>query len=444
MDLPLQRQIVSSSRNGKTHMQILLRGGRLIDPVQGRDEVRDIHIIDGRIEKISSNINAPSAQVIELKGKVVAPGFLDMHVHLREPGYEYKETILSGVTAAAAGGFTGVCCMPNTDPPIDDESVIRFIQGRSKSALNGLVDVYPVAAVTSGRKGEQLSQMAELASAGAVAFSDDGAPVYDAEIMRRALEYAGMYNKPIIQHAQDLPLTKQGAMNEGFHATVLGLSGMPVVAEDIVVARDILLAQFTNGQYHVAHMSTAGSLELVRQAKAKGIRVTCEVSPHHFTLSDEAVRSYDTNTKMNPPLRSREDVEALKQGLKDGTIDVIATDHAPHSFDEKQVEFQAAPFGIVGLETAIGLAITQLFVKNLLSLYQLIEKFSVNPRRILHLPEAKIAEGESANLTLFDPTAEWVVDPSSFKSKSRNTPFGMYRLTGKPLGAINNGQAYWS
>lgn len=425
-------------------MNLLLRSGRLIDPVSGRDETVDIHIIDGRIEKLGKNIAAsPSSQVVDLKGKIVAPGFIDMHVHLREPGFEHKETILTGCTSAAAGGFTAVACMPNTKPAIDDESVIRFIQEKANAALQGLVDVYPVAAVTVGRKGEHLAPMAELATAGAVAFTDDGDPVHDAELMRRALEYSKMFNKPIIQHAQDLPLTKGGVMNEGFNATTLGLPGMPAIAEDIMVARDIRLSAYTGGQYHVAHISTVGCVELVHEAKKKGLNVTCEVTPHHFCLTDEAVRSYDTNTKMNPPLRTRDDVEAMKQGLKDGTIDVIATDHAPHSYDEKQVEFQCAPFGIVGLETAIGLAITELFEKNILSLYQLIEKFSTNPRRILHLPQIEIQEGKQANLTIFDPSVEWIVDVQKFKSKSKNSPFNGFALRGKAVGVINNDQAYF-
>ena len=425
-------------------MHLVLKGGRIIDPVSGRDEVMDLQIVDGRITQMGVNIVAPAAQVVDMKGKVVAPGFIDMHVHLREPGFEHKETILTGCTSAAAGGFTAVCCMPNTNPAIDDESVVEFIQAKAKIALNGLVDVYPIAAVTNGRKGDHLAPLAELASAGAVAFTDDGDPVHDAEIMRRALEYAQMFNKPIIQHAQDMPMTKGGVMNEGLTATELGLPGMPSIAEDVMVSRDISLAQYTGGQYHLAHMSTAGAAGLIRQAKAAGLKVTCEVTPHHFTLTDDVVRSYDTNTKMNPPLRTKEDVEAMKEALRDGTIDVIATDHAPHSFDEKQVEFQAAPFGIVGLETAIGLAITGLVATKLLSLSHLIEKFSVNPRRILRLPEIRIAEGEIANLTLIDPAFQWIVDPTQFKSKSKNSPFGGYRLTGKSVGVINNGQVLLS
>jgi dihydroorotase len=425
-------------------MQILLKGGTLIDPISGRDEQMDILVRDGRIESLGKGSPASAAQVIELKGKVIAPGFIDMHVHLREPGFEYKETVLTGSTAAAAGGFTAVCCMPNTNPPIDDESVIRFIQSRAKVALGGLVDVHPVAAVTMGRKGERIAPLAELAAAGAVAFSDDGDPVHDAEIMRRALEYARMFRKPIIQHSQELSLTKGGAMNEGFTATELGLPGMPPIGEDIMIARDLRIAAFVGGQYHVAHLSTAGAVALVRQAKSDGQNVTCEVTPHHFALTDLAVRTFDTNTKMNPPLRTQEDVEAIKQGLRDGTIDVIATDHAPHSFDEKQVEFQAAPFGIIGLETAIGLTITELVNKNVITLYQMVEKLCVNPRKILNLPAIRIQEGEMANLTIFDPTVSWTVDPSTFKSLSKNTPFGGRRLTGRAIGVINNGQVYWN
>lgn len=426
-------------------MELLLKNGRLLDPATGRDEVVDIHVREGRIEKVAPSVAVPvSIETIDLQGKVVAPGFTDMHVHLREPGYEYKETILTGVTAAAAGGFTAVCCMPNTQPPVDDESVIKFIQNKARVALGGLVDVYTVAAVTVGRKGEQLAPLAELALAGAVGFSDDGEPVHDAEIMRRALEYAGMFKRPIIQHAQELSMTKGGVMNEGFVSTELGLIGMPGVAEEVMVARDISIAEFTRGQYHVAHVSTAGTVELVRQARARGLQVSCEVTPHHFTLTEDAVRSYDTCTKMNPPLRTQEDVEAIKRGLNDGTIDVIATDHAPHSYDEKQVEFQTAPFGIVGLETALGLSISGLVRPGVISLYQLVEKLAVNPRTILHLPQVRIADGEPANLTLFDPDVEWVVDPQKLKSKSKNTPFGGRKLIGRSIGVINNGQTYWS
>jgi dihydroorotase len=421
-------------------MNIILRNGRLIDPVSGRDETADIHVRGGRIERVGAGGQHDNgAEVMDIRGKIVAPGFIDMHVHLREPGFEHKETIQTGCAAAAAGGFTAVCCMPNTNPAIDDASVVQFILNKARVAMNGLVDVHPIGAVTKERRGEHLAPLAELAEAGAVAFTDDGDPVHDAEIMRRALEYASMYNRPIIQHAQEKSMTRNGAMNESFVSTTLGLAGMPDIAEDVVVARDIALVEYTRGRYHVAHMSTAGSTDLVKQAKASGLNVTCEVTPHHFTLTDEAVRTYNTNTKMNPPLRSREHVEALKEGLRHGTIDVIATDHAPHSFDEKEVEYQEAPFGIIGLETAIGLSVRELVRGGIISLYELVEKMSVNPRRILRLPEIRIQEGETANLTLFDPEEEWIVDPATFRSKSRNTPFSGMRLVGRPWGVLNNG-----
>ena len=422
---------------------LLLKNGRLIDPTAGRDEAIDIQLKDGRIERMGTPLAAAGAQVIDLKGKVVAPGFIDMHVHFREPGFEYKETVATGCAAAAAGGFTAVCCMPNTNPPIDDEAVVRLIRARARVALGGLIDVYPIGAVTAGRKGEHLAPLAELADAGVVGFSDDGDPVHDAEIMRRALEYSSMFGKPVIQHAQDLCLSRGAVMNEGVVSTSLGLPGMPGVAEDIMVARDIRLVEYTGGRYHVAHVSTAATVRLVREAKARRLPVTCEVTPHHFVLTDEAVRDFDTNTKMNPPLRSQVDVEAILEGLRDGTIDAIATDHAPHSYDEKQVEYQAAPFGVIGLETALGVTLTELFHKHVLSLQQIIEKMSVNPRRLLGLPAIVFEEGAAANLTVFDPEAEWVVSPDLFKSRSRNTPFGGRRLKGRPVGVINNGLASW-
>lgn len=426
-------------------MKILLKRGRVIDPASGKDGVTDILIEDGVIQKLRESVDAPAEVTrYDLKGKIVMPGFLDMHVHLREPGFEYKETIESGCRAAASGGFTAVACMPNTQPAIDDASLVRSIQEKARSVLNGIVDVYPVAAVTMGREGKVLSPMLELAEAGAVGFTDDGAPVMNAEVMRRALEYASMIGLPVIQHAEDLTMTKGGAMNEGFVATALGMPGIPSVAEEIIVARDIHLLQFTHGSYHVAHISTAGSVGLVRQAKRTGAAVSCEVTPHHFSLTDEAVRSFDANTKMNPPLRGRDDVEAVKEGLRDGTIDVIATDHAPHSFDDKEVEFIAAPFGIVGLETAIGLSISELVETGILSLSQLVEKFSVNPRRILRLPAITIAEGERANLTILDPAVEWKVDVRQFKSRAKNSPFNNRVLKGRAIGIINNGTALFT
>ncbi len=424
----------------QTMKPIVLQQGRIIDPQTSTDRVGDILIVGGVIEKMGAVSPPKGAECFDVKGNIVAPGFCDMHVHLREPGYEYKETIESGTAAAAAGGFTAVCCMPNTLPAIDDASVVKAIIGKSKIAGGGIVDVYPIGAVTRGREGKELAPMLELAREGAVAFSDDGAPVADAAIMRRALEYAAMTGRPVIQHAEDPSLAAGGVMHEGIMSTTLGLAGIPGAAEEVMIARDLHLLAYCGGSYHVAHISTRASVELVRAAKAKGLRVSCEVTPHHFTLSDEAVASYDTNTKMNPPLRTAGDVEAMIEGLRDGTIDVIATDHAPHSFDDKEVEFQYAPFGIVGLETAVGLAVTELIGRKHLTWGALIAKLAVNPREILSLPAVRIAEGEPANLTIIDPEMEWTVDPSSFKSRSKNTPFGGRKLKGKAWGIVNHGQ----
>ena len=418
----------------------LLKGGRYIDPSTTSDEVIDILIVDGIIDSMKPSIAPPlDCEVIDLRGKIVAPGFVDMHVHLREPGFEHKETIETGTLSAAHGGFTAVCCMPNTNPAIDDESIVRFVHSQGKLVNKGIVDVYPIGAVTKGRAGKELSSIAELVQAGAVGLSDDGAPVFDAEIMRRVLEYAGMFDVPVIQHCEEPSLVRGGVMNEGFVATELGLPGIPSVAEEIMIARDILLTEYTNSRYHVAHMSTAGSVKLVREAKQKGIAITCEVTPHHFTLTDDAVRSFDTNTKMNPPLRTRDDVEAMKQGIREGIVDVIASDHAPHSLDEKEVDYLQAPFGIVGLETAIGLAITELVSSNLITFSQLIEKFSTNPRKIIKRP-IDIREGNSANFTFIDPEIRWKVEVSRFKSKSKNSPFDGKVLKGRAIGVFNHGQ----
>jgi len=423
----------------------LLQNGHLIDPANGVDTEADILVSDGVIRKIGKNLAAvPGAKVVDLRGKTVTPGFFDMHVHFREPGYEHKETIATGCASAAAGGFTGVCCMPNTNPAIDDATVVSYIHGQGRKALGGAVDVHCIGAVTKGREGKLLSPMAELAAAGVVAFSDDGAPVSDSEIMRRALEYASMYGKPIIQHAEESSMTRGGAMNEGKTSTVLGLPPIPPVAEDIMVGRDIQLVKYTGAAYHVAHVSTAGAVEQIRRARAEGMKVTCEITPHHFTLSDDAVEGFDTNTKMNPPLRSTGDVGAMKAALKDGTIDVIATDHAPHSADEKAVEFVHAPFGIVGLETAVGLTFTVLVEPGIITLKRMVELLSVNPRKVLGLPPVGISEGAAANLTLLDLEIEYTVDTATFKSKSKNSPFGGRKLRGKAIGIVNNGQVVLS
>ena len=426
-------------------MKLHLKSGHLIDPNNGKDTATDMLIVEGRIERIGTSLSSDkSFEIIDLKNKVITPGFIDMHVHLREPGYEHKETIETGCASAAAGGFTAVCCMPNTNPAIDEESVVRYVQEEGRRATGGLVDVFPIAAASKGRKGEELSPMAELAKAGAVAFSDDGSPIANAELMRRIFEYSSMYGLPVIQHAEESTMTKNGLMNEGFMSTRLGMPGIPPIAEELMIVRDIVLLRYVlRAKYHVAHISTIGSLDCVRQAKKEKLNITCEAAPHHFTLTDEAVRSFDTNLKMNPPLRTKEDMQAIKEALRDGIIDVIATDHAPHTIDEKEVEFSQAPFGIVGLETAIGLSITELVHQKYLTLIQLVEKFSVNPRRILSLPAINIQEGEIANLTLLDPNTEWTVDIQSFKSKSKNSPFHERKLKGKAIGIINNGKTYF-
>jgi dihydroorotase len=425
-------------------MKVLLKGGRLIDPTAGKDESLDLLILEGRIERVGTSLSADSSyQVVNLKNCIITPGFIDMHVHLREPGFEHKETIETGCSSAMAGGFTAVCCMPNTNPCIDDESVARYVREKGKTVCDGIVDVYPVAAATKGRGGVELSPMAELVDAGAVAFTDDGNPIMSAEIMRRALEYSSMYGVPIIQHAEDSTLSHGGSMNEGYVSTRLGIPGIPSIAEVVMIERDITLLRYIpRARYHVAHISTADAVERLRRARNEHLSVTCEVTPHHFTLADEVVESFDTNTKMNPPLRTRADVMAMKEALRDGTIDVIATDHAPHTIDEKEVEYTVAPFGIVGLETAIGLSITELVDQKVLSLSQLVEKLSSNPRRILSLPPIRIEEGESANLTLLDPQVEWSVDVQSFRSKSKNSPFHGRLLRGKSIGVLNNGKMY--
>lgn len=424
-------------------MTILLKNAHIIDPATGLDETSNVLIIDGRIESIGKAVNAKADRELDLKGKLLVPGLMDMHVHLREPGFEHKETIETGVRAAMYGGFTAVACMPNTNPAIDDESVARYVQEKARKVLGGIVDVYPIAAATKGREGAELSPMAELVEAGAVGFSDDGSPIMSANIMRMALEYSSMYGVPVIQHAEDSTMTHGGSMNEGFQSTRLGMPGIPPVAEELMIGRDILLLRYIPGaRYHVAHMSTRGALELVRAARREKLPVTCEVTPHHFTLTDEIVGGFDTNTKMNPPLRTADDVLAMKEGLRDGVIDVIATDHAPHTIDEKEVEFTKAPFGIVGLETALGLSVSELIDQKFLTWPVLIEKLSVNPRKILGLPAIVVKEGEPANLTIIDPAIEWSVNVAELHSKSKNSPFGGRRLKGKALGVINHGQIF--
>ena len=402
-------------------MNLLIKNGRVIDPTQNLDQNCDLLIENGVIKEIGNTISAPvGVQSIDATGCYVTPGLIDMHVHLRDPGLEYKEDIVSGTKAAVAGGFTSVCCMPNTKPAIDNKAVASYIINKAKS--DGFCNVFPVGAITQGSKGEALAEMGELKESGCVAVSDDGHPVKSSELMRRALQYAAGIGIPLITHAEDLDLVGAGTMNEGFTSTELGLKGIPRVAEDIATSRDVLLAEYTGAPIHIAHVSTLGSVEIIRAAKARGVKVTCETAPHYYTLTDDAVRGYNTNAKMNPPLREAADVAAIKAGLKDGTIDCIATDHAPHHLDEKDVEFDVAMNGIVGLETSLPLSL-KLVSDGVLTLAQLVEKMASNPAKILNLGRGTLAVGAIADLTIIDPAATWTVEAAKLSSKSKNSPF---------------------
>jgi dihydroorotase len=418
---------------------ILIRGGRVIDPARRLDEIADVFLLEGRVEAIGRNMGMPpGVMVVDATGQVVAPGLIDLHVHLREPGQEDLETVATGALAAAAGGFSAVCAMPNTDPVCDNQGVVGFMKAQAQRA--GKARVYPIGAISLGQKGQQLAEFGELVGAGAVAVSDDGKPVVSSHLMRTALEYARTFGIPVADHCEEPTLSAGGVMHEGIVSTRLGLKGIPAAAEEIMVARDLLLAELTGGHIHLCHMSTRGSVDLIRRAKDRGIRVTAEACPHHFTLTHEACEGYDTNAKMSPPLREPEDREAIRQGLKDGTIDVIATDHAPHHYDAKEREFDDAPNGIIGLETALGLAITELVKTGLLSLPELVERMSSGPARIFGLPGGTLAPGGPADVTVFDPETEWTVRPQEFCSRSRNTPFGGRRLTGRANVTIVRGQ----
>ena len=407
---------------------ILIRGGRVIDPARGLDAIADVLLEDGKVKAVGAKLASAGAEVLDAAGCVVAPGFVDLHVHLREPGREDVETVATGARAAAAGGFTSVCAMPNTDPVTDNQAAVGFIVSQARRA--GSARVYPIGAVSLGQKGEQLAEFGELVGAGAVAVSDDGRPVATAHLMRTALEYALSFGIPVIDHCEDVSLSAGGAMHEGLVSTRLGLKGIPRSSEDIVVARDIQLAELTGGHVHLAHCSTAGAVAMVRAAKARGVRVTAEVTPHHLALTDAACDEYDTNAKMNPPLREAADVAALRAGLADDTIDCIATDHAPHHYDAKEQEFDNAPFGVVGLETALGVALTELVDARVLDLPALVRCLSTRPAEIAHLKAGTLAPGAPADVTVFDPAARWTVDPARFFSKSRNTPFAGRTLTG--------------
>ncbi len=411
-------------------MRIVVQNGAVVDPANGLEADLDLLIEDGVIRELDQpgGFASVEAQRIDASGCVVAPGLIDMHVHLREPGYEYKETVLTGTQAAVAGGFTAVACMANTNPINDNGAVTRFIAEQARSA--GLARVFPIGALSKGLNGEELAEIGEMIEAGAVAISDDGRPVMDANLMRRALEYCSMFDVPISVHEEDMCLSSGGSMNEGPTSVRLGIRGVPSVAEDVMVARDIALARLTRGRVHIAHISTRRSVDLVRQARAESLAVTAEVAPHHFTLTEEAVEGYNTNAKMSPPLRLADDVAAMKEGLRDGTIDAIATDHAPHHRDEKEVEFDQAAHGVTGLETALSLTL-HLVQDGVLSLSEAIRKLTVNPARILGLPYGTLAVGRSADLTLFDAQASWRLDPLASRSRSQNTPFAGWELTGK-------------
>src|SRR5829696_6163783 len=421
---------------------ILIRGGRVIDPARNADGIADLLLQDGKVEGFGQNLSRPDgADVVEAAGKIVAPGLIDLHVHLREPGQEDLETVASGSMAAAAGGFTAVCAMPNTDPVTDNQAAVGFIVSQAQRA--GKARVYPIGAISLGQKGQQLAEFGELVGAGAVAVSDDGKPVVSSHLMRTALEYARTFGIPVADHCEDPTLSAGGAMHEGIVSTRLGLKGIPAAAEEIMVARDILLAEHTGGHIHLCHMSTRGSVDLIRRAKDKNIRVTAEACPHHFTLTHEQCEGYNTNAKMNPPLRKPEDREAIRQGLRDGTIDAICTDQDPHHYDAKEREFDDAPNGIIGLETAFGLAVTELVGTGVLSLCDLNNRMSTAPARIFNLPGGSLAPGASADVTISDPAAEWTVDPARFFSRSRNTPFGGRRLTGRAELTIVRGQVVY-
>ena len=418
-------------------MKLLLKGARVIDPAGDLDAPMDVLVEDGKIAGCKPGIKAPSgATVLDLAGMIVVPGLIDMHTHLREPGYEYRETVASGAAAAVAGGFTSIACMPNTRPVNDNRSVTEFIL--RKAAEANLANIYPIGAISMNSDGKQMTEFWDLREAGIVALSDDGNPVMDAALMRRAMEYADSLNLPVIQHCEDKNLSAGGLMNEGYPSTLLGLPGIPAIAEEIMVARDILIAEYTGTRIHFAHVSTVGSVRLIRDAKKRGLQVTAETAPHYFTLTDESLRDYDTNYKVSPPLRGKTDVSAVKEGLADGTLDAIACDHAPHGRTDKEVEFEYAANGISGLETSLGLSLS-LVHEGVLSWPELIAKMSCNPARILNLPKGTLAKGADADITVIHPELAWSVDAAAFHSLGKNSPFSGRKLKGRAVLTIVGG-----
>lgn len=420
---------------------ILIKGGRVIDP--GRlNGPADVLIQDGNVVAVGQNVGTipPGTRTIDATGKLVLPGLVDLHVHFREPGYEYKETVRTGVASAVAGGFASVCCMPNTKPVNDNQSVTEFILEQARAA--GLAQVFAIGAITKGSEGKELAEIGELHQAGCVAISDDGRPVMNGDVMRRAMEYARTFDLPVIDHCEDLHLAEGGCMNEGLVSTSLGLPGIPAAAEEVMVARNLALAELTGARLHLPHLSTAGSVRMVREAKTRGIPVTAEACPHHFMLTEEAVRGFNTHAKMNPPLRAWGDVQAIKDGLRDGTIDVIATDHAPHAVQDKEQDFATAPFGIVGLETALPLTLA-LVEEGVLSLESAVAKLTAEPARVFNLPKGSLAVGAEADVVIIDPDVQWEVDPGRFRSKSRNTPFAGWKVKGRAMTTIVGGRVVY-
>lgn len=419
-------------------MNLLVKGGRILDPAEGLDFIGDILVENGVIKEIAPSIDAPGAEVLDAAGKLVCPGFIDIHVHLREPGFEYKETIATGTRAAAAGGFTTVCCMPNTSPVCDNRAVVEFIKVTAQK--NSPVNVFPIGCITKGQKGQEITEMGELFEAGCVGLSDDGHPVMSAQVMRLAMEYARMFNLPIISHCEDLTMSEDGQMHEGFYSTYYGLKGIPAAAEEIMVARDIRLAEMTGCPLHIAHISTRGSLELVRQAKERGVKVTCEVTPHHLTLTDEVVGDYDADTKVNPPLRSQEHLEALVQGLNEGIIDCIASDHAPHEIEAKDCEYNLASFGISGLETAVAVVFDRLVHTGRVKVEKVVAAWTSGPAGVLNLDKGRLQKGKAADITIIDPDLEKQVEPAKFYSLGKNTPYKGQILRGWPVLTIAGGR----
>ncbi len=420
---------------------LLVKNGRVVDPAQELDRISDVLLEDGKVSRIATGLQAPGSPVLDAAGLIVAPGLIDIHVHLREPGREDEETIQSGSEAAAVGGFTSICCMPNTNPVNDNPAVTSFIL--KEAERRALTRVFPIGAISAGSAGERLAEIGEMVNAGAVGISDDGKGVMDGQLMRRALEYSLPFKIPVIEHCEDLNLSAHGCMNEGYNSTLLGLKGMSRTAEDAMAARDIMLAELTGAHIHIAHLSTRGAADLVRQAKGKGIHVTCEVCPHHFTLSDAACCDYDTNAKMSPPLRTEDDIEALLEAIVDGTVDCIVTDHAPHNPNEKMLEFDQAPFGIIGLESALGLVLTRLYHPGLISLKRVVELMSTQPAQLINQPLGHLKAGAAADLTLFDTEAEWVYDLGQTKSMSRNSPFHGTALKGRVAATIVAGKVVY-